>query len=112
MQPHAELADLVLQLPQPLGFGGQAATKEDAAAIAQTLKVKVYRLPGEGDGAAKIQFHNVLSAVAGALKRRKGQPVEIIPAKRGKRRSATITSSPEDVLRLVSANSAKAKEMV
>ena len=39
MIPHADLAQLVLDLPQPLGFGGNA-TYEDAVAVTRKLKVR------------------------------------------------------------------------
>jgi len=95
MIPHSELASLVLNLPQPLGFAGDA-TREDAVNVAQHLKVKVYRKLGEHGGGV-IQFHNVISAVTRALQLRRGKPVVPLEVTRVKRNRAATAAAVKAV---------------
>jgi len=78
-----ELVPLLRALPQPLGFGGNAAPDEDIAVVARRLKLKLHKQVDVGGGGkvlgslvkqvGRFHFHDVLSALTRDLHDRSGK---------------------------------------
>jgi len=86
---HAELAQLVMSLPQPLGFNGEG-TPEDALPIVQKMKVKVHKQKG---GSAMLQFHDVLGALSHSLQKRGGASLTLPPKSSCRRVNSFVAGS-------------------